>query len=84
MAASPSPHTCYDEIAMGHPDPAGMDAVIEAYKAGIDRTLLRASLKLTPAERIERLSDLYDFSVSLRRAGREARLQSVAPSAKGP
>ena len=65
----------------GDPDPA--DAAIEAYKAGIDRTLLRASLKLTPAERIRRLSDLYEFSVSLRRAGREARLRTKMPSSTG-
>lgn len=31
------------------------DPVIEAYKKDIDRTLLRENLKLTPAQRLEKL-----------------------------
>jgi hypothetical protein len=31
------------------------DPVIEAYKKDVDRTLLRENLKLTPAQRLEKL-----------------------------
>ena len=47
--------------------------VIEAYKQGVDRTLLRENLKLTPAERIEKMISVLAFTEELRRAGREAR-----------
>jgi hypothetical protein len=33
------------------------DPVIEAYKKDVDRTLLRENLKLTPAQRAEKLSE---------------------------
>jgi len=32
------------------------DLVIEAYKAGVDRTLLRENLKLTPQQRFDKFS----------------------------
>ena len=32
------------------------DPVIEAYKKHVDRTLLRENLKLTPAQRLEKLA----------------------------
>jgi hypothetical protein len=35
----------------GEPDP-----VIEAYKKGVDRSLLRENLKLTPDERLRKLA----------------------------
>ncbi len=50
------------------PDPA-----IEAYKAGIDRTLLRQNLKRSPAERLANLVALQRFAEEVRRAGRTAR-----------
>jgi len=43
---------------------------VEAYKRGIDRTLLRENLRRTPEERLRRLADLYVFAAELRRAGR--------------
>ncbi len=49
------------------------DPVIEAYKAGIDRTLLRENLKRSPAERLANLVALQRFAEELRRAGRAAR-----------
>lgn len=49
------------------------DPVIEAYKAGIDRTLLRENLKLTVEQRFERLIALQRFAEELRRAGAETR-----------
>jgi hypothetical protein len=50
-----------------------VDAVIEAYKKDIDRTLIRENLRRTPSERFRKLEALYDFWLELRRAGRRAR-----------
>lgn len=50
-----------------------VDPVVEAYKSGIDRTLLRENLKLTVEERWLKLMDLQRFAEELRRAGRAAR-----------
>jgi hypothetical protein len=49
------------------------DPVIEVYKAGIDRTLIRARLDRTPAERVADLVDLARFADELTRAGEAAR-----------
>lgn len=49
----------------GTPDP-----VVEAYKPGIDRTLLRENLKKTPEERLRALQRLQEFAEELRRAGK--------------
>ena len=49
------------------------DPVIEVYKAGVDRTLLRENLKLTVEERLRQLMELQRFSEELQKAGREAR-----------
>ena len=49
------------------------DAVIEAYKRDVDRTLIRANLRLTVTERFEKLMALQRFAEEMRRAGREAR-----------
>jgi hypothetical protein len=53
--------------------PIEPDPVIEAYKAGVDRSLLRERLKRTPAERVEDLVALQDFAEELADAGRRAR-----------
>ena len=59
---------------MGKPvPPSGMDAVIEAYKSGIDRTLLRENLRRTPEERLLRLIAHQRFAAELRKAGRALR-----------
>ncbi len=52
------------------------DPVIEAYKAGIDRTLLRENLKLTVEARFEKLMDLQRFAEELRAAGARARREA--------
>jgi hypothetical protein len=39
----------------GAPAP-DLDPVIEAYKKGVDRSLLRENLKLTPDERLRKLT----------------------------
>ncbi|HVQ39001.1 MAG TPA: nicotinamidase, partial [Pyrinomonadaceae bacterium] len=49
------------------------DPVIAAYMAGIDRTLLRENLRLTPTERIERLMSLQQLAEELQRAGKRTR-----------
>lgn len=49
------------------------DPVIEAYKAHVDRTLLRENLKLTVEERILKLMELQRFAEELWRAGNVAR-----------
>jgi hypothetical protein len=50
-----------------------IDPVIEAYKKDIDRTLLRENLKLTPAQRLEKLQRFAEFVQELQDAGRRAR-----------
>lgn len=52
---------------------AHADPVIEAYKEGIDRTLLRENLRLTVEERILRLMELERFAEEVRRAGQDRR-----------
>lgn len=49
------------------------DPVVEAYKKDIDRTLLRANLKLTVTERLQCAMAHARFADELRRAGRELR-----------
>jgi len=48
------------------------DSMIEAYMRGIDRTLLRKNLALTPEQRLLQLQQLARFADELRRAGRLA------------
>lgn len=50
-----------------------IDPLIERYKAGIDRTLLRENLKLTVEQRLEDLRHLQAFAEELQRAGRRLR-----------
>ena len=50
------------------------DPVVEAYMPGVDRTLLRENLKLTPAQRLEKLASFSSFAAELRRAGQRAHL----------
>jgi hypothetical protein len=52
---------------------AEMDALVEEYKEGIDRTLIRENLRLTPHERLVRLDELYRFAAEVRAAGERAR-----------
>jgi hypothetical protein len=54
-------------------EPTQEDAVIEAYKRDVDRTLIRENLKLTVTQRFEKLMAMQRFADELRRAGREAR-----------
>ena len=54
-------------------DALDLDAVIEAYKRGIDRTLIRQNLRRSVEERLSNLMALQRFAEELRRAGREIR-----------
>lgn len=49
------------------------DAVIEAYKRDLDRSLIRSNLRRTVTERFEAAMAAQRFAEELRRAGREAR-----------
>ena len=49
-----------------------VDPVIEAYKSGIDRTLIRQNLLLSVDERFEQLMSLQRFAEELRAAGKRA------------
>ncbi len=48
------------------------DPVIETYKKDVDRTLLRENLRLTPTQRLEKLTSFMRLAEDMRRAGREA------------
>lgn len=58
-------HMKQDETSTGV-DCTGVDPMVEAYKGGIDRTLLRENLRLTPTQRVEKL-------MALQRLAEEAR-----------
>lgn len=53
--------------------PIEPDLVIKAYKKGINRSLLRANLRLSPAERLRRLEELLQFARQLQQAGKQWR-----------
>ncbi len=44
--------------------------VIDAYKNGVDRTLLRENLKLTTAERVAKMISALHFAEAVRRSRR--------------
>ncbi len=50
-----------------------LDPVIEAYKKGVDVTLIRENLRLTVDQRFQQLMKLQQFAEDLRHAGRKAR-----------
>jgi hypothetical protein len=50
-----------------------VDPVVEAYKAGIDRTLLVEQLRRTPEERLRRIEELQHALLELAAAGRRAK-----------
>ena len=67
MHEAPPLHSPPVQIAMD-PDP-----VIEAYKAGIDRTLLRRNLRMTVEERFAQLTAMQRFAEELRRGVQRAK-----------
>lgn len=50
------------------PPPDIFDPVIEAYKKDVDRTLLIENLKLTSAQRAEKLESFVEMLIELRKA----------------
>jgi hypothetical protein len=53
--------------------PIESDPVIEVYKRGVDRTLLRENLKQTPDARVRALMRLQRLAAEARRAGARLR-----------
>jgi len=49
------------------------DPVVQAYKEGIDRTLIRENLSLSVEDRFRKAMALARFADEMRRAGRAAR-----------
>ncbi len=49
------------------------DPVIDAYKKDVDRTLVRANLRLSVDERFQQLMKLQQFAEELQRAGKETK-----------
>ena len=48
---------------------AAADPVVELYKQGVDRTLIRENLRRSPEERIRALEELQRFAAEVRKAG---------------
>jgi hypothetical protein len=55
------------------PDSRSPDPVIEAYKKGVDRTLIRENLKKSHEERVLTLEAMLEVVYEVRRAGRALR-----------
>jgi len=55
--------------------PLQPDPVIEAYKKGVDRTLIRENLRRSVEERFLNLIALQRLAEELRRAGRDTQRQ---------
>ncbi|MGI8436182.1 MAG: hypothetical protein ACR2NX_04665 [Chthoniobacterales bacterium] len=56
------------------------DPVLAPYLRDLDRTLLRENLRLTPAQRLEKLVRFTSFADELRQAGEHARTHSSLPA----
>ena len=61
-----------DRMSQPHQEllPVSLDAspTIEAYKKDVDRTLLRENLKLTTAERVDKMISVLRFAEAVRRS----------------
>lgn len=64
--------------------PSRVDDPVEAYKNGIDRTLIRENLGRPVAERLRRLAEMAEFSEALRRAPRRPATRFTRGSAAPP
>jgi len=65
---------------MDRPIPAPSPDPVDAYRSGLDITLIRESLRLTPEQRFLRLTDLVRFAEELRAAGRRLRGEAIVPT----
>ena len=68
---------------LGSPS-TGLQALIDAYKGGIDRTLIRRNLSLSVDERFEQLMSLQRFAEELGAAGKRASQMTDYPTADHP
>ncbi len=66
----------YNRIMPFELPPITPNPVIDAYKPGIDMTLVRENLKLTPTERLEKLQQMQYLARELSEAGKVARLRA--------
>ena len=66
-------HTSQMEQAPEVPVSLEPSPTIEAYKRDVDRTLLRENLRLSPAERVEKMISVLRFVEEVRGAGRGAK-----------
>jgi len=71
----PTPAEELHETLDGLAPADAFDPVIEAFKAGLDRTQLRRNLELTPEEQVQKFLNFAKFAHDLREAGRRAREQ---------
>lgn len=55
---------------MREPGEHWVDPVVEAYKAGVDRTLIEEQLRRSPEERMRRIEDLQHALLELAAARR--------------
>lgn len=58
-----------DADAERRDDDSDLDPMVAAYMAGIDVTLLRENLKLTPTQRVEKLMALQRLAAEGRKSG---------------
>lgn len=70
------------ELALTLTPGRASDPVVDAYKPGIDKTLLIEGLRNTPQQRIDNLIRAERMAAEFRRAGREARLRIAEAEAK--
>ena len=54
-------------------DANSIDAVINAYKKDVDRTLIRENLKLSIQQRFDKFEEFMKFADELKRAGQAKR-----------
>ena len=60
-----------ETISVDRPGPepvTAFDEIIEVYLRDVDRTLIRANLTLSPAERLRKLEEFVDFLEQVRLA----------------
>jgi hypothetical protein len=59
----------YNPDVLKVPMSGTVDPVVDAYKSGIDLSLIRENLRRTPEERIRALQQLQEFAEEFRRGG---------------
>jgi len=65
----------YTQSAMPPAVRTSFDDVVDAYKSGIDRTLIDENLRRSIDERLRNLQQVHEFAEELQRAGRALRAE---------